>query len=207
VLSNINLSVYEGEFISIVGASGSGKSTLLYTLSTLDCDYEGKILFDGDDIKSLNNNNLANLRNTKIGFVFQFHYLLPEFSVLENVIMPALRNQDCSLEEMEHKGYEKLKLFGMHEQAHKRASKLSGGQQQRVAIARALMNNPKILFGDEPTGNLDSKNAAMVFELFETLQQEFKQTILLVTHDDHFAHRTQRSITMRDGEVLSDVYR
>jgi lipoprotein-releasing system ATP-binding protein len=207
VLKDMNLSIYEGEFISIVGASGSGKSTLLYTLSTLDSDYEGQLLFEGVNVKTLNNNELANLRNAKIGFVFQFHYLLPEFTVLENVIMPALRNNTYTIEELEYKGYEKLRLFGMNEQANKKASKLSGGQQQRVAIARALMNDPTILFGDEPTGNLDSKNAEMVFELFETLQQEFKQTILLVTHDDKFAHRTQRSITMRDGEVLSDIYR
>jgi lipoprotein-releasing system ATP-binding protein len=207
VLKEINLTMYEGEFISIVGASGSGKSTLLYTLSTLDGDYKGNIWFEDTDIRNLNNNDLANLRNTKIGFVFQFHYLLPEFTVLENVMMPAMRQKDMTIEEMEHKAYEKLKLFGMHEQADKKASKLSGGQQQRVAIARALMNDPKILFGDEPTGNLDSKNAEMVFELFETLQKEFKQTILLVTHDDKFAHRTQRSITLRDGEVLSDIYK
>ncbi len=207
VLKDMNLTIYEGEFISIVGSSGSGKSTLLYTLSTLDADYKGKIWFDGVEIKSLNNNELADLRNTKIGFVFQFHYLLPEFTVLENVMMPALRQQKMDIEALEDKALKKLQLFDMHTQAGKKASKLSGGQQQRVAIARALMNDPKILFGDEPTGNLDSKNAEMVFELFETLQQEFKQTILLVTHDDKFAHRTQRSITMRDGEVLSDVYK
>lgn len=207
VLKDMNLSIYEGEFISIVGASGSGKSTLLYTLSTLDADYKGNIWFEDVDIKSLNNNEIADLRNKKIGFVFQFHYLLPEFTVLENVMMPAMRQKNMDMEEMEQKAFDKLKLFDMHNQADKKASKLSGGQQQRVAIARALMNDPKILFGDEPTGNLDSKNAEMVFELFETLQQEFKQTILLVTHDDKFAHRTQRSITMRDGEVLSDIYK
>ena len=207
VLKDINLSIYEGEFISIVGASGSGKSTLLYTLSTLDADYKGNIWFEDVDIESLNNNEIADLRNQKIGFVFQFHYLLPEFTVLENVMMPAMRQQNMGIEEMEQKAFDKLKLFDMHTQADKKASKLSGGQQQRVAIARALMNDPKILFGDEPTGNLDSKNAEMVFELFETLQQEFKQTILLVTHDDKFANRTQRSIMMRDGEILSDVYK
>jgi lipoprotein-releasing system ATP-binding protein len=207
VLKDINLSIYEGEFISIVGSSGSGKSTLLYTLSTLDADYKGNIWFEDVDIKSLNNNEIADLRNQKIGFVFQFHYLLPEFTVLENVMMPAMRQQNMDIEEMEQKAFDKLKLFDMHTQADKKASKLSGGQQQRVAIARALMNDPKILFGDEPTGNLDSKNAEMVFELFETLQQEFKQTILLVTHDDKFANRTQRSIMMRDGEILSDIYR
>ncbi len=207
VLKDINLQIYEGEFISIVGSSGSGKSTLLYTLSTLDSDYTGNIWFDNVDIKTLNNKQLADLRNSKIGFVFQFHYLLPEFTVLENVMMPAMRQQNLSLEETEAKGYAKLELFGMAEHANKKASKLSGGQQQRVAIARALMNDPKILFGDEPTGNLDSKNAEMVFELFETLQKDFKQTILLVTHDDKFAHRTQRSITLLDGKVIKDVER
>jgi lipoprotein-releasing system ATP-binding protein len=205
VLKDINLEIYAGEFISIVGSSGSGKSTLLYTLSTLDSDYQGDIWFDNINIKQLNNTQLAELRNTKIGFVFQFHYLLPEFTVLENVMMPALRLKNTSLTETEAKAYQKLALFGMEKQADKKASKLSGGQQQRVAIARALMNDPKILFGDEPTGNLDSKNAEMVFELFETLQKDFKQTILLVTHDDKFAHRTQRSITLLDGKVIKDT--
>ncbi len=205
VLKDIDLAIYEGEFISIVGSSGSGKSTLLYTLSTLDSDYQGNIWFDNTNIKQLTNKQLADLRNTKIGFVFQFHYLLPEFTVLENVMMPAMKLKNISLEETEAKAYKKLQLFGMEAQAGKRASKLSGGQQQRVAIARALMNDPKILFGDEPTGNLDSKNAEMVFELFETLQKEFKQTILLVTHDDKFAHRTQRSITLLDGKVIKDI--
>jgi lipoprotein-releasing system ATP-binding protein len=204
VLKGIDTQLNKGEFISIVGPSGSGKSTLLYTLSTLDSDYEGDILFDGTNLKKLNNNQLADLRNTKIGFVFQFHYLLPEFTVLENVMLPALKKQNYVLEEVQERAYEKLALFDMESHAMKKASKLSGGQQQRVAIARALINNPMIVFGDEPTGNLDSKNAEMVFDLFLQLKHELNQTVLLVTHDDKFAHRTERTITLLDGQVVKD---
>jgi lipoprotein-releasing system ATP-binding protein len=201
-LNNINLEIKQGEFAAIVGASGSGKSTLLYVLSTLDTDYQGHIYFDGEDLSQLSKDNLADIRNRKIGFVFQFHYLLPEFTVLENVSLPALKTGLYSEAEVHEKAYQKLDSLGLKDQALKRANKLSGGQQQRVAIARALINEPKIIFCDEPTGNLDSKNAALVFDIFKDLKERFKQTILVVTHDMHFAERTDRIITLADGEVV-----
>lgn len=202
-LKQVNLSVPQGQFASIVGASGSGKSTLLYVLTTLDTDYKGHIYFDGEDLSLLSKNKQAEIRNAKIGFVFQFHYLLPEFTVLENVSLPALKLAKYSEEEIEHRAYEKLKLLGLESQALKKANKLSGGQQQRVAIVRALMNDPKIIFGDEPTGNLDSKNAQNVFDIFKELQEKLNQTILIVTHDMTIASKTDRIITLHDGEIIS----
>ena len=202
-LKNVNVSVKQGEFAAIVGASGSGKSTLLYVLSTLDTDYKGHIFFDGDDLSLKSKNELAEIRNEKIGFVFQFHYLLPEFTVLENVAMPAIKLGKYSQEEVDARAMEKLKMLGLTDQAHKRANKLSGGQQQRVAIARALINDPKIIMGDEPTGNLDSKNSQIVFDIFRELKEKYNQSILVVTHDMNFANRTDRIITLHDGEVLS----
>lgn len=201
-LKNINISVDRGEFVSIVGSSGSGKSTLLYVLSTLDTDYEGQIFLEGDDLSRKSKNQLSTLRNEKIGFVFQFHYLLPEFTVLENVSLPALKLGNYSEEEIRDRALEKLDMLGLKDQAEKKASRLSGGQQQRVAIARALINDPKILYGDEPTGNLDSKNSDMVFEILQELKHSIKQTILIVTHDMNFADRTDRKITLKDGEVI-----
>lgn len=204
-LKNVNVKVEQGEFASIVGSSGSGKSTLLYVLSTLDTDYNGHIYFDGDDLSTKTKNQLAEIRNEKIGFVFQFHYLLPEFTVLENVCLPALKLAKYSEEEIKENAYKKLDLLGLRDQALKKANKLSGGQQQRVAIARALINQPKIIFGDEPTGNLDSKNSENVFEILQQLKREFNQSILIVTHDMHFAERTDRIITLHDGEVMKNV--
>ena len=202
-LKNIDLRVKQGEFAAIVGASGSGKSTLLYVLSTLDTDYKGHIFFDGEDLSLKSKNELAEIRNEKIGFVFQFHYLLPEFTVLENVAMPAIKLGKYTQEQIDEIAMDKLKLLGLEDQAHKRANKLSGGQQQRVAIARALINNPKIIMGDEPTGNLDSKNSQVVYEIFRELKEKFNQSILVVTHDMNFANKTDRIITLHDGEVVS----
>ncbi len=202
-LKNINVSIKQGEFAAIVGSSGSGKSTLLYVLSTLDTDYTGHIIFDGDDLSLKSKNDLAEIRNEKIGFVFQFHYLLPEFTVLENVCLPALKLAKYSEAEIRERAYQKLDLLGLRDQALKKANKLSGGQQQRVAIARALINDPKIIFGDEPTGNLDSKNSQNVFEIFKELKEKFNQSIVVVTHDMNFAERTDRIITLSDGEVVS----
>jgi lipoprotein-releasing system ATP-binding protein len=202
-LKNINVSIKQGEFAAIVGSSGSGKSTLLYVLSTLDTDYTGHIIFDGDDLSLKSKNDLAEIRNEKIGFVFQFHYLLPEFTVLENVCLPALKLAKYSEAEIRERAYQKLDLLGLRDQALKKANKLSGGQQQRVAIARALINDPKIIFGDEPTGNLDSKNSQNVFEIFKELKEKFNQSIVVVTHDMNFAERTDRIITLSDGEVIS----
>ncbi|HNP21278.1 MAG TPA: ABC transporter ATP-binding protein [Panacibacter sp.] len=206
VLSDINIQLKRAEFCSIMGASGSGKSTLLYLLSTLDTDYEGEIWIDDTNLKTLSKNQLAELRNERIGFVFQFHYLLPEFTVLENVKLPALKLARYSDAEIEQKALEKLDILGLRDQALKRANKLSGGQQQRVAIARALINDPEIIFGDEPTGNLDSKNAQMVTGILKELKQELKQTILVVTHDNNFAASTERIIVFKDGEVVEDKY-
>jgi lipoprotein-releasing system ATP-binding protein len=203
-LKDISFKISRGQFVSIVGSSGSGKSTLLYLLSTLDTDYEGEILIDNEPLHEKSKNQLAEIRNEKIGFVFQFHYLLPEFTVLDNVMLPALKLGKYDEDTIRKHAYEKLDLLGLGDQAIKKASKLSGGQQQRAAIARALINNPSIIFGDEPTGNLDSKNAQTVFDIFRELQLAFNQTILVVTHDAQFAGSTDRRITLKDGELLSD---
>jgi len=203
VLKNISLEVKKGEFVSIVGKSGCGKSTLLYLLSTMDTDYEGTIEINEKKVTGLSLNDLARIRNNSIGFVFQFHYLLPDFTCLKNVMIPALRLGKMAPDEIEAKAYEKLKLLGVEEQALKRADRLSGGQQQRVAIARALINNPAIIMGDEPTGNLDSKNTEIVFNMFQQLSKEMGQTIISVTHDEDFARRSDRIIEMADGEILS----
>lgn len=202
VLDDVSLEVQRGEFVVLVGPSGSGKTTLMYTLSTLDTDYDGDILIDNTNIRSLTKNQLAIFRNTMIGFVFQFHYLLPDFTVLENVMLPAQRLGVWSEEEMEHRAMEKLSLLGVADQARKKSNKLSGGQQQRVAIARALVNEPKILFGDEPTGNLDTKNTDVVLDILQDLKSEFKQTILMVTHDTAFARRADRIVSIRDGRII-----
>ena len=203
VLKNVSLEVKTGEFVSIVGKSGCGKSTLLYVLSTMDTDYEGQLELNETKVTGKSLNDLARIRNESIGFVFQFHYLLPDFTCLKNVMIPALRLGKLSKKEVEAKAYEKLKMFGVEDQALKKANKLSGGQQQRVAIARALINEPTIIMGDEPTGNLDSKNTGIVFDLFQKLTKEFGQTIITVTHDEDFAKRSDRIIEMADGEIKS----
>lgn len=204
VLNQVNLQLFRNEFTCLIGASGSGKSTLLYLLSTLDTEYEGEIWLDGQNLSSLNKNQLAALRNEKIGFVFQFHYLLPEFTVLENVKLPALKLNKFSEEEIEQKALQKLDMLGLRDQAIKKASKLSGGQQQRVAIARALINNPQIIFGDEPTGNLDSKNTQNVLSILHALKSEWQQSIMVVTHDLNFANDSDRVITFKDGAIVED---
>ncbi|MEY3420989.1 MAG: hypothetical protein RIR48_1278 [Bacteroidota bacterium] len=203
VLKNITFDVKKGEFLSMVGKSGSGKSTLLYILSTMDTEYSGDLRIDGEKVTGLSLDNLATLRNNKIGFVFQFHYLLPEFTCLKNIMIPALKLGKYAPKEIEERAYQKLEILGLSDQALKPASKLSGGQQQRVAIARALINDPHIIMCDEPTGNLDSKNSAIVFDIFKELTRSFGQTIIAVTHDEEFARNSDRIIEMRDGEVVS----
>ena len=203
VLKNVSFLVEKGEFVSIVGKSGCGKSTLLYVLSTMDTDFEGALTLNGTAIHGKTQDELAKFRGEHIGFVFQFHYLLPEFTCIENVMIPALKLGKYSREEVRERAMEKLRLLGVHEQAEKRASKLSGGQQQRVAIARALINDPTIIMGDEPTGNLDSTNTRIVFDILKDLSRTFHQTIITVTHDLEFAGLTDRIIEMSDGEIVS----
>ncbi len=202
VLKGLSFEVKKGEFVSLTGKSGSGKSTLLYVLSTMDTDYEGSLSINGETLTGQSMNRLAAFRNQHIGFVFQFHYLLPEFNVLDNVMLPALKLKRYSAKEIEARAYDNLRMLGLEDQALKAASKLSGGQQQRVAIARALINDPSVIMGDEPTGNLDSKNTAIVFDIFQKLARERGQTIITVTHDEDFAHKSDRIIDMRDGEII-----
>lgn len=203
VLNDVSFDIYKGDFTTLVGKSGSGKSTLLYVLSTMDTDYTGSLQIHGEKVTGLKQDKLASIRNEKIGFIFQFHYLLSEFTCLKNVMIPALKLGKYSRKEIEERAYEKLKLLGLEDQAYKLSSKLSGGQQQRVAIARALINDPLIVMGDEPTGNLDSKNTEIVFEMFRQLTHEFNQTIIAVTHDVDFAKKSDRTITMQDGAIMS----
>jgi lipoprotein-releasing system ATP-binding protein len=202
VLKNISFEVQKGEFLSMIGKSGCGKSTLLYILSTMDTDYNGNLWIDNEQMTGRSIDQLAEIRNKKIGFVFQFHYLLSEFSCLKNVMIPALKLNLHSEQEIEEKAYEKLKMLGLADQAMKPANKLSGGQQQRVAIARALINDPLIIMGDEPTGNLDSKNTDLVFDILQDLTKSHGQTIIAVTHDDDFARKSDRIIEMKDGEII-----
>ena len=201
VLSNISLSIIKGEFVSLVGKSGCGKSTLLYILSTMDTDYTGELLIDGELMTGKKSSRLAEVRNEKIGFVFQFHYLLNEFSVLKNVMLPALKLNHLSEKEITDKAMKWLTLLTIDTLALKKPNLLSGGEKQRVAIARALINDPLIVMGDEPTGNLDRKNSQLVFDIFKTLATDFCQTLLIVTHDPEFAEHTHRTIHMEDGTI------
>lgn len=203
VLKDINFKINEGEFVSIMGKSGCGKSTLLYILSTMDSDYEGDLYLNNDLLTGDSRNKLSYVRNKHIGFVFQFHYLLSEFTVLENVMLPAKKLGEKSVKEIEKDALEKLRILNIEHLAHKKASQVSGGEKQRVAIARALINNPSIIMGDEPTGNLDSHNADNVFNIFKKLSVEENLSLLIVTHDEDFANRTDRIITMEDGRIIS----
>ncbi len=202
VLKDLSFSIDKGDFASIVGKSGCGKSTLLYILSTMDTDYEGDLFIDDQPMRLKTEAELAKVRNEKIGFVFQFHYLLNEFSVVRNVMIPGLKLGKYSEKQLEERAMEKLKIFGIDDQARKLPNQLSGGQKQRVAIARALINDPIIIMGDEPTGNLDKKNSEIVFDLFQKLAREYQQTLLIVTHDMEFAQATDHVIEMEDGRIL-----
>ena len=202
-LSDINLQIHESEFVSIVGKSGCGKSTLLYILSTMDTEYDGELLINGEILKGKSDQYLAKIRNEYIGFVFQFHYLLSEYNVLKNVMLPGIKLAKYNLQELEHRAMEHLKTLEMQDQALKSPNQLSGGQKQRVAIARALINDPLIIMGDEPTGNLDKKNSDMVFDIFNNLVKTKNQALLIVTHDNDFASRTHRTIEMADGKIIN----
>lgn len=202
VLKDVSFEVKKGEFLAMIGKSGSGKSTLLYVLSTMDTDYDGEIEMGNVKLTGQSQNELAAYRNANIGFVFQFHYLLQEFTALDNVMLPALKLGRKSKEEIRVDAMENLDLLGIKDQAHKAANKLSGGQQQRVAIARALINEPAIIMGDEPTGNLDSKNTDIVFDIFRQLAAYRGQTIIAVTHDDEFASKSDRVLELSDGRML-----
>ena len=203
VLKDISFRIRKGEFVSIMGKSGSGKSTLLYILSTMDSAYTGELYLNGKLLTGMDPSGLARARNVHIGFVFQFHYLLPEFSVLENVMLPALKLNRKSPEQIRSDAMQKLELLDIADQANKKAYKISGGQKQRVAIARALINEPDIIMGDEPTGNLDSKNSDNVFRIFRDLCDNGHLSLLVVTHDHDFADKTDRILEMEDGRIVA----
>lgn len=203
VLKDVSFEVDKGEFIAIMGKSGCGKSTLLYVLSTMDTDYEGSLLIDGELMSGKHGSRLAEVRNEKIGFVFQFHYLLNEFDVVKNVMLPGLKLNRFSEKEIRNNALKWLNVLGIEKLSNKQPNQLSGGEKQRVAIARALINDPLIIMGDEPTGNLDKKNSQLVFDIFKKLCDQFQQTLLIVTHDPEFASNTHRIIEMEDGRIVN----
>lgn len=202
VLKDVSFQINKGEFVSVMGKSGCGKSTLLYILSTMDTHYEGNLLIDGELMTGKPGTRLAEVRNEKIGFVFQFHYLLNEFSVLRNVMLPGLKLNRHSEMQIEQNALKWLKVLGVDHLSARKPNLLSGGEKQRVAIARALINDPLIVMGDEPTGNLDKKNSWLVLDIFKELCGQFQQTLLIVTHDPEFATHTSRMIEMEDGRVI-----
>ncbi len=201
VLKGIDIEIKKGEIVSIVGASGAGKSTLLHILGTLDNADGGELFVKGENITSLNNNQIARFRNMNIGFVFQFHNLLPEFTALENVCIPGyISKQDTK--KVEAKALQLLELLGISDRKNNKPSELSGGEQQRASVARALINDPEIVFADEPSGNLDSKNADDLHELFFKLRKELNQTFVIVTHNEHLAQMADRILEIKDGLIV-----
>ena len=201
VLKGVSLEVNKAEMVSIVGASVAGKSTLLYIVSSLEKADKGQILFQNQDISALSNKQLAHYRNNQIGFVFQFHHLLPEFTALENICIPAWIGQKPK-KQVETKAMELLDFMGLADQKDKKPHSLSGGEQQRIAVARALINSPALIFADEPTGNLDSANAAALHHLFIKCRDTFQQSFLIVTHNESLAEMSNRTLHMKDGQIV-----
>ncbi len=201
VLKGIDFSVHQSEIVSIVGASGAGKSTLLHIISTLDKADQGQVLLNGQDLSKLKDKELSHFRNKHIGFIFQFHNLLPEFTALENVSIPGFLSNKKE-KDVKKRAADLLTMLGLSNRLEHKPSELSGGEQQRVAIARALINEPLIIFADEPSGNLDSKNAHELHHLFLALRNEFKQTFVIVTHNEELASMTDRKIEMKDGYII-----
>lgn len=201
VLKGINLEIADRSVISIVGASGAGKSTLLHLIGTLDKPDKGKVLIDGTDLYTLSDKELAAYRNQNIGFVFQFHHLLPEFTAAENVALPAMIAGKSKAEAMK-RAEELLDFLKLKERLTHKPSQLSGGEQQRIAVARALVNNPKLILADEPSGNLDSENASKLHQLFFDLRDQFHQTFIVVTHNNELAEMSDRKITIKDGQIV-----
>ena len=201
VLKSVDISIHAGEIVSITGPSGAGKSTLLQLLGTLDVPQNGSIKYDGIEVSSLKAKNMANFRNDNIGFIFQFHHLLPEFTAIENVCMPAFI-KGLSKSDAEFRAKELLTVLGLADRLEHKPNELSGGEQQRVAVARALMNKPKVIFADEPSGNLDTENANELHNLFLKLRDEYGQTFVIVTHNQELADMAYRCIQMKDGQVV-----
>lgn len=207
VLTDINLNFEKGSFNSIIGQSGSGKSTLLNIIGTLDTPTSGEVILDGVDTAKASKNRLAELRNRSIGFVFQFHYLLPEFTALENVLMPYRIGGGKVTKEIIDKAKEYLTLVGLEKVINNNATKMSGGQQQRTAIARAILNNPSIILADEPTGNLDSDSTETIYNLLRGINEKFGTTFIIITHDRHIAEKADRIIEITDGKINMDIKR
>jgi lipoprotein-releasing system ATP-binding protein len=204
ILKGIDLEIYEGEFVSIIGASGSGKSSLLYILGLLDKPTEGEVFFEDEKIDYSNDKRLSYLRNSKIGFVFQFHYLVQELSLLDNVILPAIK-KGVPIKEARERAMVLLERLGLKEKENRKPYEISGGEMQRTAIARALMNQPKVLLADEPTGNLDSTNTQKVMDIFKEINKS-QTTIVMVTHEIDLARQTRRIVELRDGSVIRQEY-
>lgn len=204
IIPNLSLQIFAGEFVAITGPSGSGKSTLLYIMGGLDKPTFGKVWLDGQDITETGEAEMTVIRNQKIGFIYQFHFLLPEFDALDNVSLPMLIRRKYTRKEIRERAMNLLDMVGLEDKYTNKPNQLSGGQQQRVAIARALANEPKVLLGDEPTGNLDTKSADNVYQLFDRLNREMGQTVIVVTHDEDFANRAGRRIHLVDGKIERD---
>jgi lipoprotein-releasing system ATP-binding protein len=207
ILQDISFTVARGQFVALTGASGSGKSTLLYLLGALDRTTSGEIWLEGVELGSLDDDDRAAFRNEKLGFVFQFHFLLPEFTALENVVIPMMRRGALGRGEAEERAYATLQALGLGDLHARKPGQLSGGEQQRVSIARALANQPALILADEPTGNLDSKNAAQVVDIFRQLTRDHGCAVIMVTHDPHFAESADRQIVLKDGRITNVIER